>query len=272
MLTTVSIAVASLGSLAFGAALFVVLIAAFEGGRRTGLRRASEEAAREGGGVIIGSMLGLLGFVLALTLSYASARFEERRQGTLAEANAIGTAWLRAMAVGHPKGPEIAAQIREYADLRLAFVQAEARSPELAEINRRTATLQTGIWRNLTVITQERTDAVAGYLMASLNEAFDRATASRFGFALGVPPQILLLITSMPTIALAALGFHLGLRRDTERLLPAVLSLMLTAVVTLVLDLGAPRFGDLRPSARAYEWTIGGFAPGPGGPPTQAPR
>ena len=34
-------------------------------------------------------------FVLALTLSFANTRFSERRAGTLAEANAIGTAWLR---------------------------------------------------------------------------------------------------------------------------------------------------------------------------------
>jgi hypothetical protein len=40
-------------------------------------------------------MLGLLAFVLALTLSFANSRFSERIQGTLNEANAIGTAWLR---------------------------------------------------------------------------------------------------------------------------------------------------------------------------------
>lgn len=272
MLITVSTVLAGIGNLAFGAGLFALLLASFEGGRRFGLSRAPEEATREGGGVIIGSMLGLLGFVLALTLSHASSRFEERRQGTLAEANAIGTAWLRATAIGAPKGDEIAAQLREYAGLRLAFVQAEAGSQELMEINRRTGMLQDGIWRNLAVITQERTDPVAGFLMVSLNEAFDSSTASRFAFGLSFPPQLVLLITIMPVAAIAALGFHLGTRQDNERLLPTALMLMLTVVVTLVLDLGSPRLGDIRPSARAYEWTMSGFAPGPGGPTAPAPR
>ncbi len=62
----------------------------------------------EGVGVLVGGLLGLLAFVLALTLSFASERFNERRSGTLAEANAIGTAWLRAKAIGQPRGDEIA--------------------------------------------------------------------------------------------------------------------------------------------------------------------
>jgi hypothetical protein len=49
---------------------------------------------------VVGGMLSLLAFVLALTLSFANTRFSERVEGTLAEANAIGTAWLRAEAIG----------------------------------------------------------------------------------------------------------------------------------------------------------------------------
>jgi len=45
----------------------------------------------EGVGGLVGSLLGLLAFVLALTLSFASERFNERRLGTLAETNALGT-------------------------------------------------------------------------------------------------------------------------------------------------------------------------------------
>ena len=73
---------------------------------------------------MVGGLLGLLAFVLALTLSFGSARFEERRQGTLAEANAIGTAWLRAEATGHPRGSEIARLLEDYGRLRKDYLQA----------------------------------------------------------------------------------------------------------------------------------------------------
>lgn len=272
MLSTIAIELAALGSLTFGTVMFAIQAIAFEGGRWFGRRKSPDGNPPTGGGVVIGSMLGLLGFVLALTLSHASARFEERRQGTLEEANAIGTAWLRAGAVGHPKGDEIAVQLRQYAQLRLAFVQADRASGEIGEINDRTSTLQSEIWRNLSALTRERSDPVAALFMASLNEAFDRATSERFAFNLAMPPQILLLITLLPTAALAAVGFYLGVRQDGERLLPLILIAMLGCVVTLILDLGSPRLGDIRPSVRAYEWTISGFAPGTSSPATATPR
>jgi hypothetical protein len=67
---------------------------------------------------VVGGMLSLLAFVLALTLSFANNRFSERVEGTLSEANAIGTAWLRAEAIGHVRGPEIAKLLEEYTRLR----------------------------------------------------------------------------------------------------------------------------------------------------------
>jgi hypothetical protein len=69
-------------------------------------------------------LLALLAFVLALTLSYASARFAERRSGALAEVNAISTAWSNAEAIGHPRGTEIARLLEEYTKVRLVFVEA----------------------------------------------------------------------------------------------------------------------------------------------------
>jgi hypothetical protein len=95
--------------LAFAALLFGVLLLAHEAGALVSRRAVGrEEKAPEGVGVVVGGLLALLAFVLALTLSYASGRFSERRAGALAEANAISTAWTRAQAIAHPRGKEIA--------------------------------------------------------------------------------------------------------------------------------------------------------------------
>jgi hypothetical protein len=95
MLTDAALAIANQGALAFAAALVLVQLAAKEAGYAFGQRAARrQENPGDGVSVVVGGMLGLLAFVLALTLSFASTRFQERRDGTLAEANAIGTAWL----------------------------------------------------------------------------------------------------------------------------------------------------------------------------------
>ncbi len=43
--------------------------------------------------MLVGSLLALLAFLLAVTMGMASDRFDTRRQLVIAEANSIGTAW-----------------------------------------------------------------------------------------------------------------------------------------------------------------------------------
>jgi hypothetical protein len=90
---------------AFAMLLFAAQMLAHEFGYWLGSRHKAHggEVHVEGVGIVVGSMLGLLAFVLALTLSFASSRFSERVEGTLNEANAIGTAWLRAEAIGQDR-------------------------------------------------------------------------------------------------------------------------------------------------------------------------
>src|SRR3954452_5972714 len=117
--------IAAWSIVAFGALLLIAQLAAHEAGFWIGRRQASRrETPSDGVGVLVGGLLGLLAFVLALTLSFASDRFNDRRAGTLAEANAIGTAWLRAKAIGQSNGEEIARLLEQYIKLRIAFVQA----------------------------------------------------------------------------------------------------------------------------------------------------
>ncbi len=127
MAVLVEIAVWSI--VAFGAILFVALLVAHEAGYWIGRRQASRrETPGEGVGVLVGGLLGLLAFVLALTLSFASERFNDRRSGTLAETNAIGTAWLRAKAIGQPRGDEIAEDVGTIHNLEKDICACAARS------------------------------------------------------------------------------------------------------------------------------------------------
>src|SRR6188508_2344639 len=66
-------------------------------GRRVGRRRMERdpESAKVSTGAIDGAIFGLLGLLIAFTFSGAAARFDERRQMIVEEANSIGTAYLR---------------------------------------------------------------------------------------------------------------------------------------------------------------------------------
>ncbi|MEO3470455.1 hypothetical protein AAFN86_01220 [Roseomonas sp. CAU 1739] len=236
-------------------------------GRRIALRN---ENPGEGVGVVVGGMLGLLAFVLALTLSFSSARFQERREGTLAEANGIGTAWLQAQAIGHPRGTEIARLLEAYTQQRRVFVAADRLDPALEEATRATNALQSQIWGHLAAIVRERPDPAVASLMNALNTTFDLSTAERFAFALTFPPQLFWLLVGMSAVAMSALGFQLGLRQRPLRLLTLLLLCMWTATTTVILDMGSARVGTIRVGTQAYDWTIQGFQGGVTIPPAPA--
>src|SRR5262249_52684637 len=162
-------------------------------------------------GLVVSSLLGLLALTLALTLSHGSARYAERRAGVLAETKAIGTAWLRAEAIGHPLGREIGDLLKQYGALRRDFVQAPRNSPDIKAIDDRTAQLQSQMWERLARIVVERPDDVSSSLMASLNDTFDAGFTERFALDTKLPPQLFWLLVGLTLMSMAAFGYQLGL-------------------------------------------------------------
>ncbi|MBW6397873.1 hypothetical protein KPL78_08460 [Roseomonas sp. HJA6] len=256
-------AIAQLGVGLFALAMVLVQFIAKEIGYLIGQRAAArEKGVGEGVGVVVGGMLGLLAFVLALTLSFSSARFQERREGTLAEANAIGTAWLQAQAIGGPRGGEIARLLEEYTALRRTFVLMDRDAAAETEVSRRSNALQSEMWGHVTALVRERPDPTTNSLMNALNNAFDLATAERFAFAMLFPPQLFWLLVGMSLVSMSALGFQLGLRGKPLRVLTVLLLCMWTATTTVILDMGSARLGGIRVGSQAYDWTIQGFQGG----------
>ncbi|KRB59511.1 hypothetical protein ASE04_26455 [Rhizobium sp. Root708] len=258
---SVVIAFAKVSILAVGLLLVFIQLAAHEIGYRVGnSTRMRGKAQPENVGVVVGGMLGLLAFVLALTLSYSSTRFSERRQDTLAEANAIGTAWLRAQAIGSRDGLEIAGLLERYLDARESFVRAGRNDEAIARANEETSRLQQEIWTHVTAITRQRPDPIAAALMAAVNETFDASTSERFALETLLPSQIFWLLMGVMILAMSSLGYQFGLKGPPVRFLVLLLTLVWTAIVIDILDLATARLGSFRTDVRVYEWTRQGLS------------
>ncbi len=85
----------------FAVSMFTILIAS-EIGHHFGLRVAGETNVT----TLEAAMLGLLALMISFTFAMALARFDSRRDALLNEANAIGTAALRARLLPAPHGAE----------------------------------------------------------------------------------------------------------------------------------------------------------------------
>ncbi len=243
---------------AFAVLLFATQVAAREFGYWLGKRQSALRGTgdAEGVGLVVAGMIGLLGFVLAIMLSFGSTRFDERRQGTLDEANAISTAWLRAEAVGHPNGSAIAKRLKDYVQVRRDYVQAPRNLEILQQINQRTSQLQSEIWSDMTAIIRTRTDPAVVSLMSALNEVFDLATSERFAHDNRIPQSLFWLLMVLAHLSMGALGYQLGLKGQRTHTMGGVLTAVWTAVIVVILDLSAPRLGAIRTSVEVYDWAL----------------
>ncbi len=236
-------------------------------GARIGQRQAKRVAAGdadtvEGIGVVVGGLLGLLAFTLSISIGIADKRYDDRRRASLEEANAIGTAWLRAHAVGHPRGVEVARLLEGYTADRIAWLQAERNSPQLAASLDAAGRAQTLIWGHAAALAQDRKDPVAVALLTSLNEVFDRTTEQRWAFRTQTPPELPVLLLSLTIVSVGAIGYQWGLRRRWHPVVGALLLLAWSGCLTMIVDLANPRLGAARVDIAPYVWTQQGFAGG----------
>ncbi|MGH9391354.1 MAG: hypothetical protein ACRD1Z_17240 [Vicinamibacteria bacterium] len=224
----------------------LLTLSCFEIGYRFGRRHR-----REGEGALghlVGAGMGLLAFFLAFTFGLAASRFDNRRQLVLDEANAIGTAYLRAQLVPEPHAAEIQRLLRAYIDARIEAVQPgklEAAIARSEELHRR-------VWAEATALGQSDPHSiVAGLLIESLNEVIDlhemrvmAALRSR------IPGRIWDTLYVLTVLAMLAMGYHAG--QSGERSHAVVpLALAFSAVILVVADLDRPQEGSLRVSQQA---------------------
>ena len=255
--------------------LFLFLTAACEGGYRFGLwRRGRMSKAEEevtSTSTITAGMLALLAFLLGLTINFAQERFEARRDLVRVESNTIGTAWLRAKLVGGPNGEALAAQIADYAKTRLAFTRADYNGP-IGRLNAQTGEQQQKIWALVTSVARKSPTPVSATLINAVNDMIDASLSQRFAFETHVPGHMVYSLVFGSLIAIAALGYQLGLVGYRQPVLTSLLLVMWTGGIVMTVDLNRPRLGDIRVETAPLEWTIEGFKAPPAAPtPLPAP-
>ena len=101
---------------------FVVLwLAAFIGGFLRKRLRPLEAGEREDFGVIEAATLTLLGLIIGFTFSMAVSRYDQSKNYEEAEANAIGTEYVRADLLPGAEAARVRELLKGYLDQRVLF-------------------------------------------------------------------------------------------------------------------------------------------------------
>lgn len=232
-------------------AFAVISLGAYELGFRLGRWWQDREPGEQEGptGVLVGGLLGLMAFLLAVTMGMASDRFDTRRGLVLAEANAIGAAYLQADYLPQPERDQLKELVREYLPQR---IPSGDRAQVMSQIERSRA-LQQEMWAIQAAVAESgHSPDLMSSLGDSLTEIVTLAeTRVVAGLYARVPETVVLLLLGGSVLSLAMLGYAAGLTRRRSMLSAIVLIVALGAVTSLVIDLDRPQDGFLQVSQQA---------------------
>jgi hypothetical protein len=229
--------------------IILVVLLSVEIGYRIGRVRASRVHEMETPvGEMVTATLGLLAFVLAFTFGLAATRFDAKRQLLVDEANAIGTAYLRAEMLPERRD-EIRALLREYVEIRIDAINPG----KLAQSIRHSEDLQNRLWALAVPIAAKNPNSIiVGLFVQSLNDVIDLHT-KRLTAALRnrIPFAIWAALYGISVFSFAAMGYHSGLTGTTRSLVVIAVAFTFSVVIVLIADLDRSQEGVLKVSPQA---------------------
>jgi hypothetical protein len=237
--------------------LLVLLLLATEAGYRAGTASRSRRGAGDGGppdlGTIPGAVLGLLALLLAFTYSFVTGRADARKQAVVSEANAIGTAWLRAGLAADPHRSVLRRLLRQYLDTRIVTDEVGGDRERLAARMAESERVQSQLWPSVerAVGGHSPVTPLDGLLAQSMNDVIDMHTTRMAAGRDRLPGIILLMLFAIATVSMGVTGYSGGLIARRSFIMTAILALMVTAVAYVIVDLDQPRRGLVRVSQQS---------------------
>jgi hypothetical protein len=225
--------------------LFFILSVFVEIGHRAGLRMSVDTdtlrheqlvAARDAIGLLLSLLLGF-------TLAMAIARFDQRGQLLVDEANAIGTAMLRAEMLPDSEHGKMLALLREYVDARMHFSEARIAGQGIDSAMTQAKQLQSEMWERSVEAAKTTPTAITSLFIQALNEVIDLSEKRLAILENRVPPPIWIMLTLISFLACLTVG--MSVRRRFWYVM-MITPLMISIVMSLIADLNNPRSGFLQ--------------------------
>jgi hypothetical protein len=205
--------------------------------------RARPDASVEPVAVIQGTLLGLVGLLLAFGLTMAVGRYDARRALVVQEANTIGTTHLRAQLLPEPTRTSSLKLLKTYGDTAIDLADqvpfTDRFDADAAEYDQ----LQRELWALAgDAVAADPTGTGPRTYVETLNEMIDTHTERMASLRNRVPTPVMILQLLGSAVALGALALYLALLGRS-----VITSLIAAAVVIVILfvsfDLDRPQRG-----------------------------
>jgi hypothetical protein len=208
---------------------------------------------REPFGVLQGALFGVVGLILAFGLSLAVGRYEARRAATVAEANAIGTTYLRAQLIAEPARSQSLDLLRRYTSLAVNVSKEVPNSTRMRRTTAAEEALERQLWRLAgEAVAGAPTATAPRVYVESLNPMIDQQAVRAAALNNRVPSAVLALELIGAAAALGVLAMHISLLG--RGLAPMLVAAGLVTLLLLVtFDLDRPTRGLIKVPSTSLE-------------------
>ena len=195
-------------------------------------------------GTVLTSVVTLLGLIIGFTFSMALGRYDQRKTYEEAEANAIGTEFVRADLLPASDAAHVRVLLRTYLDQRISFYQARDEAA-IRGIGARTAQLQSELWKAVVSPAAIQPNAVAALAVSGMNDVLNSQGYTQAAWWNRIPLTAWALMGTISFCSSVLMGFSVVNARASPGLLFAV-PLVLAVAFALIADLDSPHGGAIR--------------------------
>ena len=233
----------------------LILFTAAEIGFHLGQWRKQRSKDEEKGqtGALMGAALAMLAFLLAFTFGMAGSIHNARKSVLLEEANAIGTAYLRAQILPEPYSSKIKGLLQEYVDVRLKGAQSINSIDQVKQAITRSEELHNELWALSVSLAKENSGSIfAGLFVDSLNKVIDlHSKRITEGIRNRIPRSIGITLYFVAILTMTLIGYQAGLTGIRTLVARFALILAFASVMLLITELDRPGTTIIKVSQQA---------------------
>jgi hypothetical protein len=227
--------------------LIVGIIAAHEVGYWLGaLTRSTDEPFDRQLGLVRAATGALVAFLIGFAFSGAASRFIDRADIIVKEANALGTAYLRADTIAEPQRGELKAVLKEYTADRVILLSRDGRN-QRERLLAKVSGLHERMWASAIKATLDNAPLMA-MVLPPINEIIDLHSTHLSMARRHLPVPIMAALLATVAISVGLLGFGTGRTGRRFSMLDSIYGAALAVALWMTIDLDYPGVGFIRVS------------------------
>lgn len=207
-------------------------------------RRELDEHARSDFTSVAGAILTLLGLIIGFSFSMAVSRYDLRKGYEEAEANAIGTEFVRADLLPAADAQRLRVLLTNYVDLRIRDYESRDEA-EIQRLKPQTNRLQGQLWSAARTPAMAQTTPLTALVVSGMNDVLNAQGYTQAAWWNRIPRSAWWLMATIAVTGCALVGYGAQAFKAEAYfiwVLPAVISISFF----LIADIDSPRSGLVR--------------------------